>query len=35
MAPYADSILEAARYNKMRILEAHVANYTDNGNIRE
>lgn len=27
--PYSNSILKAARYNKMRILEAHVANYSD------
>lgn len=34
-APYADSILMAARYNKMRILEAHVSHYQDNLGLRE
>ena len=34
-APYADSILAAARYNKMRILEAHISNYSDDQGIRE
>ena len=33
-APYADSILEAARYNKMRILEAHISNYSDDQGVR-
>ena len=33
--PYSDSILEAARYNKMRILEAHISNYSDSNGIRE
>ena len=32
--PYADSILESARYNKMRILEAHISNYSDDGGVR-
>ena len=27
--PYADSILAAARYNKLRILEAHISYYSD------
>ena len=33
-APYADSILESAGYNKMRILEAHISNYSDDRGIR-
>mmetsp|Transcript_21309 Transcript_21309/g.32985 ORF Transcript_21309/g.32985 Transcript_21309/m.32985 type:complete len:183 (+) Transcript_21309:595-1143(+) len=32
--PYANSILEAARYNKMRILEAHISNYSDDAGLR-
>ena len=32
--PYADSILESARYNKMRILEAHISNYSDDQGVR-
>jgi hypothetical protein len=34
-APYADSILASARFNKMRILEAHISNYSDSMGIRE
>lgn len=33
--PYADSILASARYNKMRILEAHISNYSDSMGVRE
>lgn len=33
--PYADSILMAARFNKMRILEAHISTYSDAGGLRE
>lgn len=33
-APYSNSILQAARYNKMRILEAHIANFSDDAGIR-
>lgn len=33
-APYADSILESARFNKLRILEAHVSNYSDDQGTR-
>lgn len=29
LTPYADSILQSARYNKMRILEAHVSTFSD------
>lgn len=32
--PYSNSILSAARYNKVRILEAHIANYSDDQGIR-
>ena len=35
VAPYADSILQAARYNKMRIMEALVSYYTDDHGVRE
>ena len=34
LTPYADSILMSARYNKMRILEAHVSNYSDDHGTR-
>jgi hypothetical protein len=27
--PYADSILASARFNKLRILEAHISHYSD------
>ena len=33
--PYSDSILMAARFNKMRILEAHISTYSDAGGLRE
>lgn len=33
--PYADSILMAARFNKMRILEAHISTFSDAGGLRE
>lgn len=33
-APYADSILKAAEYNKMRILEALISYYQDEMGIR-
>ena len=33
-APYADSILMASRYNKMRILEALISYYDDNDGTR-
>ena len=33
-APYADSIMLAARYNKMRVLEALISFYDDNSGIR-
>lgn len=33
-APYADSILEAAHYSKLRILEAHVSHYADHDGVR-
>ena len=32
---YADSILKAAKFNKMRVLEAHISNYSDSEFIRE
>ena len=32
--PYSDSILEAARYGKTRILEALIAHYSDDGQVR-
>ena len=32
--PYADSILAAARYNKLRILEAHISYYSDTQGVR-
>jgi hypothetical protein len=34
-APYADSILNAARFNKMRIFEALVSYYVDSPDLRE
>lgn len=34
-APYADSVLNAARFNKMRILEALVSYYVDDPELRE
>jgi len=33
-APYADSILEAAKYSKLRILEAFVSYYSDDQGLR-
>jgi hypothetical protein len=33
--PYADSILRAAQFNKMRILEAFISYYKDDGFKRE
>ena len=33
-APYADSILAAAMYNKIRIVEALIQYYSDEGMVR-